>query len=152
ERRRLSELRLGAVEALAEARLALGHHTQMAAWIEDLVAENPLRERLWAALMLTLYRSGRQAEALAAYRRLRETLVEGLGVEPSAALRDRHERILRQDDAAPPPLPVRVNSFVGRAAETEAVTRMLSEAGLVTLTGPAGSGKTRLAVELLASS
>jgi predicted ATPase len=156
ERRRLAERRLSAFEALAEARLALGQHDALVGWLEELVAANPVRERLWALLMRALYRAGRQAEALAAYHRLRGILVEELGAEPTPALRALHERILRQEDEPPrvparrANLPLRLTSFVGRAAELTSLAGLLAGHRLVTLTGPAGSGKTRLAVELLA--
>ena len=158
ERRRLAELRAGAVEALAEARLALGQHGGIVGWLEEQVGANPLRERLWGSLMVALYRSGRQAEALAAYQRLRATLVDELGVEPTPALRDLHTRILRQEPDSPAAavrargnaLPLRLTGFVGREAELDALADLIVDQRLVTLTGPAGSGKTRLAVELLA--
>ena len=87
EIRRLEELRLAAAELAIEADLAPGHHHELVGEIEALVAENPLRERLHAQRMLALYRCGRQAEALEAYRHARTTLVEEIGVEPSAELR-----------------------------------------------------------------
>ncbi|MGV1008578.1 MAG: ABC transporter substrate-binding protein [Dermatophilaceae bacterium] len=99
ESRRLTEVYVGAVEAWADAELALGHHETLAPELGRLVAEHPLRERLHAQRMLALYRGGRQAEALAAYRQLRTTLDDELGVEPSSDVRALHERILRQDPA-----------------------------------------------------
>jgi predicted ATPase/DNA-binding SARP family transcriptional activator len=154
ERRRLAERRLSAAESLAEARLALGEYGPQVGWLERLVADNPLRERLWALLMLALYRGGRPAEALAAYQRLRSTLAEELGTEPTAALRALHEEILRHTDAPPPrpgALPAHLTTFVGRDAELATLAAALAGNRLVTLTGPAGSGKTRLATELLAA-
>jgi predicted ATPase/DNA-binding SARP family transcriptional activator len=153
ERRRLAERRLAAFEALAEAQLALGRPETAVGWLADLVAGHPLHERLAGLLMLALYRSGRQAEALEAYRRLRETLVEELGTDPTPELRALHERILRQEDETPrrSALPLRLTSFVGRDAELAELADLLAGNRLVTLTGPAGSGKTRLAVELLAN-
>jgi predicted ATPase/DNA-binding SARP family transcriptional activator len=151
ERRRLAELRMSAVEALAEARLALGRYGPLVGWLEQLVAADPLRERLWGVLMLALYRSGRQAEALAAYQRLRTALIEELGTEPTPALRALHERLLRQDDGrGAKTFPLRLTTFVGRAAELGELTALLAGHRLVTLTGVAGSGKTRLAVEAVA--
>ncbi len=94
---RLRELRLTAVEELAEAELALGRHVPLVARLEALVAEHPLRERLRGQLMTALYRSGRQAEALAAYRAGREKLVEELGIEPGAELQELERAVLRQD-------------------------------------------------------
>ncbi|MGB8385057.1 MAG: AfsR/SARP family transcriptional regulator, partial [Dermatophilaceae bacterium] len=99
ESRRLNEVRAGAGEAWADAELSLGHHETLAPELGRLVAEHPLRERLHGQRMLALYRGGRQAEALAAYRQLRTTLDEELGVEPSHEVRVLHERILRQDPA-----------------------------------------------------
>jgi DNA-binding SARP family transcriptional activator/class 3 adenylate cyclase len=93
----LEELRLAAIEERVEAELALGLHTELVAEVETLVAEHPFRERLRGQLMVALYRAGRQAEALEAYRRARETLVEELGIEPSPALRHLEQAILRQD-------------------------------------------------------
>jgi DNA-binding SARP family transcriptional activator len=94
---RLEELRLTALESRIEADLVLGRHNELAAELEGLVLEHPLRERLRAQLMLALYRSGRQAEALEVYRTVRETLVDELGIEPSTALQELERRILRQD-------------------------------------------------------
>src|SRR5262245_17442735 len=94
---RLEELRTAAREELIDAELELGHHKQLVGELETLVAANPLRERLRAQLMLALYRSGRQAEALDAYRSARETLVEELGIEPSPELQRLEQSILRHD-------------------------------------------------------
>jgi len=94
---RLEELRTAASEELIEAGLELGRHAQLVGELEALVAEHPLRERLRGQLMLALYRSGRQAEALEAYRRARETLVDELGIEPSPDLQRLEQSILRHD-------------------------------------------------------
>jgi class 3 adenylate cyclase len=94
---RLEELRTAAREELVQAELELGRHTQLVGELESLVAQNPLRERLRGQLMLALYRSGRQAEALEAYRAARETLVEELGIEPSPELQHLEQSILRHD-------------------------------------------------------
>jgi DNA-binding SARP family transcriptional activator len=94
---RLEELRTAAREELAQAELELGRHSRLVAELEALVAEHPLRERLRGQLMLALYRSGRQAEALDAYRQARETLVEELGIEPSSELQRLEQSILRHD-------------------------------------------------------
>jgi DNA-binding SARP family transcriptional activator len=94
---RLEELRASAGEELAEAELSLGRHADVVPELEALVAAHPLRERLRAQLMLALYRSGRQAEALDAYRDARRALRDGLGLEPSPALRELERAILRQD-------------------------------------------------------
>ncbi len=171
---RLEELRRSATEALLEARLQLGQHEELVAAAEAAVAEEPLREQRWATLMLALYRSGRQADALRAYQRLRAILGDSLGIEPSPELAALEEAVIlhkphlawavpdgpgpgrdRPLDApagAGPPtnLPARVSSFVGRRAELADVDRLLDTERLVTLTGAGGSGKTRLAVEVAA--
>ena len=94
---RLDELHLAALEDRLEAELALWRHAQVVGELDALVAEHPLRERLRAQLMLALYRSGRQPEALAAYRDLRTRLADELGIDPSQPLRDLERAILRQD-------------------------------------------------------
>jgi len=96
---RLEEIRLAALERRIEADLALGRHAEATAELEELVAEHPLRERLRGQLMLALYRSGRQAEALDVYRQARTTLVEEFGLEPSAGLRELERAVLAQDRA-----------------------------------------------------
>src|SRR5712691_10892986 len=96
---RLEELRLTALEKRIEADLALGRHGELAGELEGLVAGHPLRERPRGQLMLALYRSGRQAEALEAYQETRRALVEELGIEPSPALQELERAILRQDAA-----------------------------------------------------
>jgi len=109
---RLDELRLAALEERIEADLALGRHGELVPELEGLVRANPLRERLRAQLMLALYRSGRQAEALEAYRQVRATLVAELGLEPGRRLQELERAILSQDpslevvpEAGSPPLP-----------------------------------------------
>ena len=103
---RLQELRLEALEIRIDADLVLGRHAALVAELEALTTEHPLRERLRAARMLALYRCGREPEALALYRETRRTLVDELGMEPSPALRELHDAILRQDPALkPPPAP-----------------------------------------------
>ncbi len=94
---RLQELRTNAVEDLLAARLAVGEHAEVLPDLERLVAEHPLRERLWNHLVLARYRSGRQAEALEGYRRAQEILADELGIDPSPELQDLHRRILQQD-------------------------------------------------------
>lgn len=96
---RLEELRLDARELRVEADLAGGRHAQLVGELEALVAEHPLRERLWMQLMLALYRSARQAEALEAYRGARRVLDEQLGLEPSAELKQLQQAILEHDPA-----------------------------------------------------
>jgi WD40 repeat protein/DNA-binding SARP family transcriptional activator len=97
EIRRLEELRLAAIEQAMDSDLAAGRHRELVGELDVLVGEHPLHERFHAQLMLALYRSGRQAEALATYRRARAALVDQIGVEPGPALRELHEAILRQD-------------------------------------------------------
>ena len=97
EIRRLEEIRLSAEELALNADLAAGRHEAVIGDIEALLAKNPLRERLHGLRMLALYRCGRQAEALNAYRDARRMLVEQIGVEPGPELRRLHEAILRQD-------------------------------------------------------
>ena len=99
---RLEELRLSALEERVEADLALGRHAELVAELEALVHEHPLRERLRAQLMLALYRSGRQAEALAAYQQARSMLADELGLEPGRSLRELEGAILRQDSQLDP--------------------------------------------------
>lgn len=94
---RLDEIRLAAVEQRVNAELALGRHRELIAELEALVAQHPLRERFRAQLMIALYRSGRQAEALEAFRSGREAMVEGFGIEPGSALRELERAILNHD-------------------------------------------------------
>ena len=120
--------------------------------LEGLAGEYPLRERLWRLLVLALYRAGRQADALAAYRRARDLLAAELGLEPGEELQRLEQAVLRQEiPAAPPPrlhnLPAPLTSFLGREQDLARVEKLLAEARLVTLTGTGGTGKTRLAVE-----
>ena len=106
---RLQERRLTALEDRMEAELALGRHAELVGELQALIAGHPLRERLHAQLMLALYRSGRQAEALDAYRRTRETLAEELGIDPSRPLQELERAVLAQDpglDWSPRPQPV----------------------------------------------
>jgi LuxR family transcriptional regulator, maltose regulon positive regulatory protein len=102
ERARLDELTLVAIESRAEADLGLGRHGELAGELEALGREHPLRERLWELLILVLYRSGRQAEALRAYTEIRDRLVDELGIDPGLALRDLQARILAQDPSLAP--------------------------------------------------
>ena len=160
---RLEELHLTCVEDRIDADLALGRHASVVGELERLVAEHPLRERLREQLMLALYRSHRQAEALEAYQQARRVLVEELGIDPGRALRDLEQAILRQDPAlehvAPLARPADVAdearaSFVGRNAELAELVAGLDElAGgrgrLFLLAGEPGIGKSRLADELI---
>lgn len=101
----LEELRLGAVEERTEAEIALGRHRHAVPHLERLTQQYPLRERLWIQLMLALYRSGRQGDALAAYHLARRALVEDLGIDPSAELRRLYDQILAQDPQIDLPAP-----------------------------------------------
>jgi predicted ATPase/DNA-binding SARP family transcriptional activator len=170
EAARLEEMRRSAEEDLAEARLALGQHHIVVADLESAVLREPLRERRWAQLVLALYRCGRQAEALRAYQRLRTTLVEELGIAPSSDLVALERAVLAQSPELDPPvlevrapngeeanstrarpvhnLPVALSTFVGRDDELAALGSLLATHRLVTLTGPGGVGKSRLALEL----
>lgn len=151
----LEEQLLSARELRAEAALALGRHDEWIADLEALVASHPLRERSSELLMLALYRSERQAEALAVYRRLREQLIEQLGIEPARPLQELEERILLQDpalDLQPPHnVPNPTSAFVGRVNEFGQITKDLQAYRLVTLVGIGGVGKSRLAREVALS-
>lgn len=149
---RLTELRLAATGDRIEADLA-GAAADLVPELESLVAEHPLHERFGALLMRALHTTGRTADALTVYARTKGALAEELGADPSAELSALHTEILR-GGAAPRPAPRRTNlrsgltSFVGRDRELATVTAMVEESRLVTLTGPGGSGKTRLATEV----
>ena len=159
---RLEERRLVALEERIEADLALGRHADLVGELEALIAKNPLRERLRAQLMLALYRSGRQSEALAAYQDARRTLVDELGIEPGRPLRELHQALLNQDPeldptraGADPGTGVAPRSaFVGRHTELSELLSGLREAlagrgGLFFLVGEPGVGKSRLAEETI---
>ena len=103
--RRLEELRLAAVENRIDADLALGRHGELVGELQSLVVEHPLREGLRGQLMLALYRSGRQAEALEVYRDGRHALLDELGIDPSPALQELEQAILRQDRGVSAPVP-----------------------------------------------
>ena len=157
---RLEELRLAALEERIDADLALGRHGQLVAELERLVVEQPMRERFRAQLMLALYRSGRQADALAVYQRARRTFVDELGIEPSESLRRLERAVLAHDPAlnvpqagptSPRRAPIPVTPLLGRERELAAIAEVVRNADtrLVTLTGTGGIGKTRLALELV---
>jgi DNA-binding SARP family transcriptional activator/streptogramin lyase len=111
---RLEELRLKAIEDLIDADLACGRHAGLVPDLEALVAEHPLRERFRAQLMVSLYRCGRQSEALSVYRDARQTFSEQLGVDPTPVLRDLERAILRHDPELQPPLPARAAAIRSR--------------------------------------
>ena len=167
----LDEQRLAAIEEHVEVILTLGRHAEAAQQLVELVRAHPLRERFAGQLMLALYRSGRQAEALNAFADARRVLVGELGIEPGPQLRALHARILAADpglDAvavaaavrpapprpAPAQLPADVAAFTGRSDELAALDALLaSPAGeaaaagaILVLSGTAGVGKTALAV------
>ncbi|MFI6066584.1 BTAD domain-containing putative transcriptional regulator [Micromonospora sp. NPDC051227] len=156
---RLEERRLAALEDQVELRAELGEDVTLVGELADLVADHPLRERFRATQMRVLYRLGRQGDALAAYRDLRERLNEELGLEPGPAVVSLHQAILRQEKGltAPPAgppvrrrltnLPTPLTGLVGRDGAVDEVRAVLGGGRLVTLVGPGGVGKTRLAVE-----
>jgi predicted ATPase/DNA-binding SARP family transcriptional activator len=186
---RLDELRLSSIERLADARLRMGDHSSLCGELEQFVGENPFRERSWAQLMLSLYRSGRQADALRTFQRLRAILRDELGIEPSRDLVELDSAIVCQDPQLDLPaedsrdrveklavrgrrsdrdeevsgsrrygladrlrpanrLPEQLTGFVGRRHEIGELRSLVDKHRLVTLTGPGGVGKTRLALEV----
>ena len=164
---RLAELRLAGTEERIEADLALGRHAALVAELEQLVARHPLRERARGQLMVALYRSGRQADALAAYQDVRRHLDE-VGIEPSLTLRELERRVLQQDPALEAPTArietVRVaaapaaapSHVVGRAPDLGLLQRHLEVAlagrrQVVVVAGEAGAGKTTLVDAFLAT-
>jgi DNA-binding SARP family transcriptional activator len=165
---RLEELRLAALEDRIEADLCRGRHAEVIGELEQLVLNEPLRERPRGQLVLALYRAGRQAEALEVYRDARDALVEQLGIEPGRELKGLHAAILDQDPSldlqsavAEPPQPLSVgeegggaetSSFVGRQLELAEFHGQLDGAfagrtSLFLIAGEPGIGKSRLADE-----
>lgn len=172
----LQETRRSAAEDLCAADLALGRHADVAADLETLLGQDPLRERLWELLMAALHRAGRPADALAAYRRARTALAGELGIEPGPTLRRMEAAILNGEEPTPggtptaaaptapggspatavpavpdeppaeAPLPVPLTRLIGRSAEIAEVGALVAERRLVTVTGVGGCGKTRLAI------
>lgn len=164
EGRRLEELQLSAVEDRWRAELELGDEGAVVSAVERLLEEHPYRERLWSLLMLALYRSGRQGDALAAYDRARSRLLEDLGVEPGDELRQTQARVLaqhpalrprRRRDPVPPDLVEPRRPLVGREEELALLESAWSravagESVTVVLRGPPGAGASRLASALAA--
>ncbi|GIF46394.1 putative ATPase [Asanoa ferruginea] len=150
---RLEEIRLGLLEDHLAARVDLGTGGDVIGELEGLVDRHPLREGLWASLITALYRAGRQADALAAYARVRQVLVDELAVEPGPDLRALERQVLRQSPAlghkpSVGNLPGLTAPLVGRGAELDALDGLLRDRRLVTLVGPAGVGKSRTAIEV----
>jgi predicted ATPase/DNA-binding SARP family transcriptional activator len=171
---RLTELRLAALTERAHIALALGRHHEVVGDLEPFVAADPTLESLAGLLMIALYRSGRQADALEVYTRSRTVLGESLGLEPSASLRSLHQRVLRQDaslgtqpELTPPApvvvpsgkrrtdelqraattnLPTVVRPLIGRDEQLDSLVELLVGARLLSLIGPGGAGKTSLAL------
>jgi tetratricopeptide (TPR) repeat protein len=173
EAARLEEERLAVVEQAIDVDLTLGRHAELVTELRRLVADHPLRERFWGQLMLALYRLDRQADALAAYARLRTRLADELGVDPGPELQRLHARILRaepelltespvargaagrsQQPAVPPPrqLPRSSVRFTGRERELGRIKRVLQGVGrepvlISAIDGAGGIGKSALAIE-----
>lgn len=160
---RLAEQRLDVLYRRVEADLGAGRHGELVAELRTLTERHPLREQFWAQLMTALYRCGRQADALEAYRRVSHLLAEELGVDPGPELRALHQAILTGDPAltvSPPhiqpvtwvrqtQLPLDVADFVGRAGLVRQITRLLApelSVPIVALAGCPGVGKTALAI------
>ncbi|KZB86287.1 BTAD domain-containing putative transcriptional regulator [Amycolatopsis regifaucium] len=153
---RLEEERLLAEEDRAEARLALGEHGVLTGELTGLVARHPLRERLRGLLMRALYAAGRHSDALETYAELRTRLRDESGLEPGPELAALHQAILTRSPelegvrAAEPVrgnLPEPLTELIGRTTAVKEVGALVTDTRLVTLTGPGGVGKTRLAVE-----
>ena len=163
---RLDEQRQAATEECVELELRLGRHADLVGELTELVAAHPLRERLVGQLMVALHRSGRQADALEAYQRLRTALADELGLEPGGHLRELHAAVLRDEDGTarparpetattrvtPAQLPADVAGFSGRVRHLKELDQLLpgegdATAGVITaIAGTAGIGKTALAV------
>ncbi|MEU8071859.1 BTAD domain-containing putative transcriptional regulator [Micromonospora sp. NPDC048169] len=149
---RLERLRLAATEDRYDAEIGLGREADLIPELADLVAAHPVRERLAMALMRALVAAGRDTEALLVYRRTADALADALGADPSPELSALHVALLRgetvrREDTRRTNLRAELTSFVGRDADLAAVGALVTEHRLTTLTGPGGSGKTRLATE-----
>lgn len=168
---RLDELRLTCLEARFDAYLACGRHHELETELHEAVAEAPFRERLWCQRMLALHRSGRQADALRVFQRLRGHLIEELGLVPGREATEL-ERAIAVDEASlawsppaakvpasrlerpvqlrPATVPRPRTRFIGRQRDVVEVARVLQATGCTSIVGPAGVGKTRLALEVCA--
>lgn len=160
EIRRLEELRLHALEEQVEVDLELGRHGEIIGKLQSLVAEEPIHELFWMQLVLALYRSGRETEALAAYDNAVETLDKEIGVAPGKKLRELKSKIetgdphldwtppdgIRLDDVPPNNLPHLMGDLIGRELELQSVVDLVDGSRLVTITGTGGVGKTTLAL------
>jgi predicted ATPase/DNA-binding SARP family transcriptional activator len=160
-RARLEEARLGLIEGQLAARLDLGASGEVIGELEALVSVHPLREGLWALLMLALYRDSRQADALATYQRVRNKLADELGLDPGLQLQQLEQQILVHDaslgiaysavrglgpDTPAGNLPSMSVALVGRESEVAAVSELLGRGRLVAIVGPGGVGKTAVAI------
>ncbi|MHC6594289.1 BTAD domain-containing putative transcriptional regulator [Arthrobacter sp. C152] len=158
----LEETRLNVYQDLFDVELALGRHELIVSEVQALLAQQKYRERLWACLILSLYRSDRQADALTACREARRVFTRELGIDPGPLLRELETSVLKQDASLAAPsdnghhavhsrldnLPAEITDFIGREAELGELCGFCSSRGsrLVTVTGPGGTGKTRLAL------
>jgi len=160
---RLNEVRLSLIEERLDVELALGRHAQMVSDLEGLVNDNPVRERLRGQLMLALYRTGRQVDALRVFQNGRSVLADELGLDPGPELRQLEAAILNHDPSLRAPvaptgsaggetrsrnnLKAALTPLIGRELEVAELRSMLRNHRLVTVVGPGGAGKTRLATE-----
>jgi predicted ATPase/DNA-binding SARP family transcriptional activator len=154
---RLDAERLDAVAELADAHLSAGAPAAAVDLLAEPLADHPLSERLATLSVRALHAAGRQADALACYERTRRALADELGVDPSGELAAAHLGVLRGTPAEPPAPPTRrtnlraaLSSFIGRDREVREIRKLLADCRLVTLVGPGGTGKTRLAIEAAA--
>lgn len=154
EARRLEQRKLTTMELAFDSGLALGRHADLVADLRAAVDQNPLHEPFYRMLMLALYRSGRAAEALKVYTEAELVLGEELGIEPTQEVRSIERSIVMEDSSldlisrtSPNNLPTAFSSFVGRDEELASLIAALPRRRMVTLTGPGGSGKSRLALE-----
>lgn len=160
---RLEEIHAQVQEHRIDAQLAAGRLDAALSDLEPLVTQMPFRERLWGQRMTGLYRAGRAEEALQTFQRVRGLLLEEVGLEPGAELRDLQRRILEDDPALagrvpaprqPPPrpaavhLPGRMSALIGRSGDVAGVAGLLARSPLVTIVGAAGCGKTRLSIDV----